>query len=177
MVDKIQPYTQKCGSSQRKGPHSFGSCANVPIFYLQVQRGVSNSPRLEANIQAKASITMLTQNWQVLIKVATSRNRRTTRCGFAFEARRMDGALLFRGGVSCGRPNQHLAAKEAQVEVLIKSTAMDLFRAIIVSNDQKRAELCNNHRKVTWQDQALAMDLQNLHQQGQSLICCQSLMQ
>uniref|UniRef100_A0A7N2MIE1 Uncharacterized protein n=1 Tax=Quercus lobata TaxID=97700 RepID=A0A7N2MIE1_QUELO len=78
----------------------------------------------------------------------------------------MDGALLFRGGASCGRPTQHLAAQEAQVEVLIKSTAMDLFRAIIVSNDQKRAELCNNHRKATWQDQALAMDLQNLHQQG-----------
>ena len=114
----------------------------------------------------KPSIFMLTQNWQVLIEVAASRNRRTKRCGFAFEARRMDGALLFRGGTSCGRPIQHLAAQEALVETLIKSTAMDLFKAILVSNDQRRAELCNNQRKATWQDQALAMDLQNLHQQG-----------
>ena len=41
----------------------------------------------------KPSISNLTQSWQVLIKVAASRNRITKRCGFAFETRRMDGAL------------------------------------------------------------------------------------
>jgi len=35
--------------------------------------------------------------------VVAARNSRTKRCGFAFEARRMDGALLFRGGASCGK--------------------------------------------------------------------------
>ncbi|KAK9996809.1 hypothetical protein SO802_021495 [Lithocarpus litseifolius] len=37
-----------------KGRVLIGSCANVPISYLQVQRGVSNSPGSEAKIQAKA---------------------------------------------------------------------------------------------------------------------------
>ena len=41
----------------------------------------------------KPSISNLTQSWQVLIKVAASRDRITKRCGFAFETRRMDGAL------------------------------------------------------------------------------------
>ena len=36
------------------------------------------------------------------------RNRRKKRCGYAFEARKMDGTLLFRGGASSGRQTQHL---------------------------------------------------------------------
>jgi len=68
----------------------------------------------------KPSISNLTQNWQVLIKVVASRNRRAKRCGFAFKARRMDGALLVRGGASCGRPTQYPVAQETLVEALIK---------------------------------------------------------
>ena len=98
----------------------------------------------------KPSISILTQSWQVLIKVAVARNRRTKRCGFAFEARRMDGALLFRGGASCGKPTLHLVAQEALVEALIKATAMDFHRTVVVTNDKILVELCNNHGKATF---------------------------
>ena len=55
---------------------------------MQVQGSLSTIARTEAKTE---------------IKVAASRNRRTKRCGYAFEARKMDGTLLFRGGASSGR--------------------------------------------------------------------------
>ncbi|KAL0007790.1 hypothetical protein SO802_009292 [Lithocarpus litseifolius] len=134
------------------------TCRYREAFRSQQSQRQRNKP--------KPSISILTQSWQVLIKEAAARNRRTKRCGFAFEARRMDGATLLRGGASCGKPTQRLAAQEALVEALIKATTMDFHRTIVVTNDKRLVELCNNHRKATWLDQALEMDLQNLHQQG-----------
>ena len=37
------------------------------------------------------------QNWQFLIKVAATKNKRTRRSGFAIEARSLDGSILFGG--------------------------------------------------------------------------------
>ena len=51
----------------------------------------------QSHQKPKPKIPILNQSWQILIKVAASRNRRTKRCGYAFEARKMDGTLLFRG--------------------------------------------------------------------------------
>ncbi|KAK9986831.1 hypothetical protein SO802_031782 [Lithocarpus litseifolius] len=135
---------------------------NMVLHKGKAQGSLSTITRPEAKTEIKAKHNV-NQNWQVLINVVASKNRRTKRCGYAIEARKLDGTLLFRGGASSGRPTQHLAVQEALVEALIKSTAMGLYRVVVVSTDQRMVEICNKHRKAAWQGQALLMDLQNLH--------------
>ena len=77
----------------------------------------------------KPKITILNQSWQILFKVAASRNRRTKRCGYAFEARKMDGMLLFRGGASSGRQTQLLAVQEVLMEALIKVNRIGMLQS------------------------------------------------
>ena len=50
------------------------------------------------------------QNWQVLIKVAAYRNRKSRRCGFAFETIKLSGGTLFKGGANSGRKSQYMVA-------------------------------------------------------------------
>ena len=61
------------------------------------------------------------QNWQLLIKVATTKNKRTRRSGFAVEARSLDGSILFRRGASSGENTEHQAAQEALLLALMKA--------------------------------------------------------
>ena len=60
------------------------------------------------------------QNWQLLIKVATTKNKRTRRSGFAVEARSLDGSILFRRGASSGENTEH-QAQEALLLALMKA--------------------------------------------------------
>ena len=82
----------------------------------------------QSHQKPKPKIPILNQSWQILIKVAASRNRRTKRCD-AFEARKMDGTLLFRGGASSGRQTQLLAVQEALVEALIKVNTIGMLQS------------------------------------------------
>ena len=47
-----------------------------------------------------------------------------------------------------------------------KSTELGCYRVVIVSADKRLVDICNKHRKIAWQDQALLMDLHNFHPQG-----------
>ena len=49
------------------------------------------------------------QNWQIMLKVAANKNRRSKRSGYAFEAKTLEGNILFIGGASSERKPQHLA--------------------------------------------------------------------
>ena len=64
------------------------------------------------------------QNWQLLIKVAATKSKRTRRSGFSFEARSLDGSILFRGGVSSGVKSRHQATQEALLLALMKAKDM-----------------------------------------------------
>lgn len=85
----------------------------------------------------KSKVPTFNQDWPILIKLVASRNRRTKRCRYAFEARKMEGNLLFRRRASSGRQTQHLAIQEALVKALNKSTELGLHRVVIVITDKK----------------------------------------
>ncbi|KAL0011659.1 hypothetical protein SO802_006767 [Lithocarpus litseifolius] len=69
-----------------------------------------NQSQRQKHIQRSKSRTMdFNQNWQLLIKVAATRNKRTKRSGFDVEARNLDGAVLFRGA-SSRKKTQHQVA-------------------------------------------------------------------
>lgn len=108
-----------------------------------------NQSQRQKHIQRPKSRTMdFSQNQQLLIKVAATKNKRTKRSDFAVDARNLDGAILFKGGASSGKKKQHQVAQEALLEALIKAKELGNQRLFIVSNDRYLVNLCNHTRKT-----------------------------
>ena len=97
--------------------------------------------------------------------MAAHRNRRSKRCGFAFEAIKLNGDTLFKGGANSGRHSQYMAAQEALVEAILKAKDLGFYRIIIMSN-RRLVQICSHTNNPSWQDQALLSDLYQLQQQG-----------
>ena len=76
------------------------------------------------------------RNWQLLIKVVATKNKRTRRSGFAIEASSLDGSILFRRGASNGEKTQHQAAQEALLLALMKARDLGYQRLYVISNDK-----------------------------------------
>ena len=74
------------------------------------------------------------QNWQILIKVAASRNRKTKRFGFAFEATSMAGVTTFRGAANSGRQSIYMVTQEAMVEAIFKAKDHGFSRILVLCN-------------------------------------------
>lgn len=81
------------------------------------------------------------QDWQILIKVAASRNRRTKRYGFAFEATTMDGATIFRGAANSGWQSIYMVTQEAIVEAVFKAKHQDFSRILVLCNHKKLVQI------------------------------------
>ena len=92
------------------------------------------------------------QNWQILIKVAASRNRKTKRFGFAFEATSMAGVTIFRGAANNGRQSIYMVTQEAMVEAIFKAKRswfqQNTFCATIKSQSKSATCTANPHGKI-----------------------------
>ena len=106
------------------------------------------------------------QSWQIIIKVAASKNRKAKRYGFAFEATNLDGSILFKGGATSSRGSIYMATQEALVESILKAKDLGLGRILILCNNKKLMQICNHSSKPSWKDQALLSDLYQLQQQS-----------
>ena len=104
--------------------------------------------------------------WQVILKVAAFKNKRSKKCGFAFEALNQEGVNLFSRGSSCGKKNHYLAIQDAVSEAVFKAKELGFNRIIILSNSKGLDQVCNQTRKPTWLEQTLFSDLHHLHLQG-----------
>ena len=90
----------------------------------------------------------LTQpNWQVILKVAAYKNKRSKKCGFAFEALNQEGVNLFSGGSSCGKKNHYLAIQDAVSEAVFMAKELGFNRILILSNSKGLDQVCNQTRK------------------------------
>ena len=56
-----------------------------------------------------------------MIKVAAYKNKKTRRSGYAFEAKTMDGVVLFTGGASNGMKPHQLSIQDVVGEAIIKT--------------------------------------------------------
>ena len=111
------------------------------------------------------------QRWQIIIKVAVQKNIKS-RTGFAYEAKSMEGAALFTGGVSKGRQNPSLVLLDVVGEAILKAKELGYYKVIILSHSKRFVQICNGARKPTWQELTLITDLNHLHQQGLLTLCC-----
>ena len=106
------------------------------------------------------------QSWQLIIKLAAHKNRKTKRCGYAFEAIKLDGDILFIGGANSGRKTQYLAVQEALVEAVLKAKDLRFWSIVIMSKYKRLAQICDHTSRPSWQEQALTSDLYQLQQLG-----------
>ena len=106
------------------------------------------------------------QNWQLLIKVVATKKKRTRRSGFAFEARCLDGSILFKGGASSGVKIRHQAAQEALLLALMKAKDIGYQRLYVISNDKYLVQIFNYVKNAGWIDRTFLSNFSNLHQQG-----------
>ena len=106
------------------------------------------------------------QNWQIMLKVAANKNRRSKRSGYAFEAKTLEGNILFIGGASSERKPQHLAIQDAVGFAIFKAVELGYYRILILSNSQGLVQVCNRSRNPSWLEQTLISDLNQLQQQG-----------
>ena len=106
------------------------------------------------------------RDWQLIIKVAAHRNRRTRRSGYAYEARDMEGRVIFIGGASKGGQIPYLALLEAVSEAVFKAENLGVNEIIILSNSRRLEQICNKARTPILQELTLCSDLTQFQQQG-----------
>ena len=151
---------------QGKIPNPIEVVLTSQSLICRYQEAFQQTKEQESNTRQNHFQPVTNQNWQILIKVAAYRNRKSKRCGYAFEGIKLDGSTLFTGGASSGRQTQCLAVQEALAEVLIKAKDTGIKRIIILSNDRRLTQICNYTRKPSWQEQTFTLDLLQLQQQG-----------
>ena len=150
---------------QGKVPNPIEAVLTSQSLICRYREAFQKNQEQKINTSQKQLQSVSNQNWQVLIKVAAHRNRRSKRCGFAFEAIKLNGGTLFKGGANSGRHSQYMAAQEALVEAILKAKDLGFYRIIIMSN-RRLVQICSHTNNPSWQDQALLSDLYQLQQQG-----------
>ena len=105
-------------------------------------------------------------NWDIILKVAAYKNKKSKKSGAAFEALNMEGVSIFSSGNSCGRKQQYLALQDAVSEAVFKAKELGFNRILILSTSMKLDKLCNHYRKPGWLEKSLYNDLQQLSQQN-----------
>lgn len=87
------------------------------------------------------------QDWQIVLKVAVHKNRSSKRSGYAFEAKTLEGNVLFTGGASSRRKPHQLAIQDAMGEAILKSMELGYNKILIFNNNKRLVQLCNRGRK------------------------------
>lgn len=106
------------------------------------------------------------QEWQLILKVTAYKYRSSKRSGYAYEAKTLDGNELFSGGASCGRKTQQLAIQDAVGEAILKAMQMGYNRILVLNNNSRLVQICNQGKNLTWTEQNLVADLTHLQQLG-----------
>lgn len=67
-----------------------------------------------------------------------------------YEAKDMDGRVLFLGGASKGRKPLYLVILEAVSEATIRAKELGFKKLIILSNGRRLEQICNKSKTPTW---------------------------
>ena len=104
--------------------------------------------------------------WQLIIKVAGVLRKRARRSAYAYEARNMQGEVMFTGVASSAAGTASGAAQEALMEAVIKARNFGFRRALFLSNCNRLVQVCNKESAPHWQEKTMIADLLSLQQNG-----------
>ena len=135
------------------------SCRYKEAFTEQsCQSGTSRRPAVEPQSAAGP--------WQLIIKVAGSRNKKKKRRAYAYEAINPQGVGVFVGVNSSTARTATGCLLEAVVEASLTAIAHNFQRVLFVSDCGGLVRTLNNKRASDWQDTTKLADLSFLVQGG-----------
>ena len=97
--------------------------------------------------------------WQFIIKIARVRRKKSRKSAYAFEAKNMQGDIMFCGVISSTARSAYGATQEAMVEA-------DLA-VLLISNRKSLIQVMNKEKKIPdWQEKTMMADISFLQQNG-----------
>ena len=107
--------------------------------------------------------------WQVIIKGAAWRNRKTKRSGWAYEVKATDGSVLVKAGERNGSKSAYQSTQEALMEAIFKTKELGFSKMLILCNSKMLTQACSKRRRPAWHEQTFISDLNQLNHQGVSV--------
>ena len=102
--------------------------------------------------------------WDLLIKIAGLRKRRTIRIAFAYKAINLQGFAIFLSGTSCVAANTSAAIQEAFVEIALKTKRLGFYKFLFLCSNNSVVQACNSICTNRWQEMAMVADLRTSQQ-------------
>lgn len=102
------------------------------------------------------------RNWQILIKIAGTKRKKANRCAYAYEARNLQGHIIFIGAISCATKTAFGATQEA----ITKARNLGYQIILVLCNNTRLVRVTNLERAPHWQEQTMVTNLQSLQQSG-----------
>ena len=100
--------------------------------------------------------------WDLLIRIAGNRKRKTRRVAYAYEAINLQGIAIFSGGTSCAAVNTCAALLEALVEAALKAKRLGFCRILFLCSNNRVVQACNYLRSNSWQYMVMVANLRSL---------------
>jgi len=94
----------------------------------------------------------------LIIKIARAKKRRPKRTAYAYEAKNLQGTVMFSGSVSCA------ATKEALVEAVVKAKNLGFCRILFLCCSNKIVQVCNQNCNPSWKEKIMIYDILNLQE-------------
>ena len=104
--------------------------------------------------------------WQLLIKIAGTRNPRLNRSAWAFEAKDPRGVIRFYGVHSSNAGTIKGAVHEALLEAVFIVRNHGFTRILILTNSKDLIQLVTKSKKPAWHERSLIVDLDVLYMDG-----------
>lgn len=130
------------------------------------QEAFNNNQSQRSSWRQQTQQQFTNQDWQLIIKVVASINRRTKRSDYAFKATTMEGRSLFKGGANCDRKTYCLALQNAVRESMLKAMELGYNRLLVLNCCKDLTQVCKNYRQPSWQQKTLFADITHLQNQG-----------
>ena len=151
---------------QGKNPNPMEVLLTSQSLLCRYQQAFNNSKNQRSSSSQQLKKPFTNQDWQLVIKVAASVNRKTKRSGYAYEATKVDGSNVFIGGTSCGRKPFCLAIQDAVGESIIKALEMGYSRILVLTNCKGLSQVCKLYKQPSWHQRTLIADLNHFRNQG-----------
>ncbi|XP_030966604.1 uncharacterized protein LOC115987239 [Quercus lobata] len=104
--------------------------------------------------------------WQLIIKLAGAKRKRAKRSAYAYEARNLQGEVVFCGIRSCATGSIVGAVQEAIVEAAVKAKNLGYQQILMLSNCKKLVQVVDKKRAPDWKERTLMADMSSLQQMG-----------
>ena len=138
------------------------SCRYKEVFFSQP------SPLVRRSSPSNEPNNVIGQ-WQLLIKIAGTKNSRLNRSAWAFEAKDQEGVIRFYGVLSSSTSTIKGAVHEALMEAIFTVRNHVFQQILILTNSKDLIQLVSKSKKLAWHERSLIADLDVLYLDG--LVC------